>query len=109
MVKDLMDFIEGIYILGPNLVNGKAYWIQEKGSFALWYSKYNGIGNWNIGYLEDLGKDEVGLYCLDESNVPFEILTWFYLDDNGWEKTTDISILPVKGAVYNFNKSISYF
>ena len=97
-----MDFIQGIYILAPKLVNGKAYWIQEEGSFALWYSKYNGIGNWNIGDLEDLGSDVVGLYCLDESYVPVEIDTWFYQDDDEWKETTDISILPVKGNIYNF-------
>ena len=101
-LKDFLDFIQGIYILGPKLVNGKACWIQEGGSVALWYNKYNGIGNWNIGDLEDIGSNEVGLYCLDESNVPIEIVTWFYQDDDEWKETTDISILPVKGNIYNF-------
>ena len=76
-LKDFLDFIQGIYILGPKLVNGKACWIQEGGSVALWYNKYNGIGNWNIGDLEDIGSNEVGLYCLDESNVPLKLLLGF--------------------------------
>ena len=101
-LKDFLDFIQGIYILGPKLVNGKAYWFQEGGSVALWYNTYDGNGNWNIGDLEDLGSNEAGLYCLDESNVPVEIDTWFYQDDDEWKETTDISILSAKGDIYNF-------
>ena len=100
MVKDLMDFIEGIYILGPNLVNGKAYWIQEGGSVALWFDLDNGEGNWNIGNLDNLGYgDEVGLFCFDESDVPIETITWLYNDGNEWVETTDVSILPAKGIL----------
>lgn len=91
-----MDFIEGIYILGPNLVNGKAYWIQEGGSVALWYTN-DGEGNWNIGHLENLGSGNVGLFCFDESDVPIEIITWIYRDGNEWEETTDVSIQAAKG------------
>ena len=47
----------GEYIPGPNMVNGKAYWIQKEGSNYLWYDKK--FQNWRIG--QKLGGSTSGL------------------------------------------------
>ena len=92
-LKKLMNFIEGIYILGPNKVNGKVYWIQENGCAALWND-----GNWNIGNTENLGSSKVYMYSPDESVVPTETISWIYYDtDDKLIETTDVLILPGQG------------
>ena len=89
----LSDFdTEGTYIIGSNLVNGKAYWIQESKSQsnAIWYD--NKYRNWNIAPIKNLGSTTAALYSPDDSVGPFEATTWKYWK-SGWIKSTDIAIL----------------
>ena len=73
--KDAQWSRKGIYILGPNKVNGKHHWIQEGGSNALWY---NPLGFWMIGTKDNLGEDMGGIYSSDGSAGPLEAKTWKY-------------------------------
>ena len=99
VLKDYMEYIRGIYILGSNLVNGKPYWIKEDESIALWYNIYDGNGNWSIGNPKDLGSStSYYLYSsIDESDVPINIISWFYIDGDELIETNDVSILVAKG------------
>ena len=91
--KDAQSFTEGIYILGSNQVNGKAYWLHKNGSCALWYENEN----WNIGGIENLGSDLVAIYSLDDSVAPHKATTWIYhTDDDEWIETNDL--VCVKGV-----------
>ena len=84
------QYIEGSYLLGPNQVNGKAYWIQKEGSSAIWYS----FGIWCIGLKKNLGSDSIQAYSPDDVIGPLETTTWKYMvNGNGkWIPTTDIVI-----------------
>ena len=89
--KDVWHNLEGTYILGTNLVNGKAHWIQEGGSNALWhYKKYR---FWLIGNIDKLGRLKASIYSPDDSIGPLEATTWKYLDNGKWIESTDIAIL----------------
>ena len=87
---------KGIYILGPNKVNGKHYWIQECGwlwlwSNALWFSPN---GNWLIGPKDSLGKAWGGIASSDGSTGPLEAKIWVYLSaENKWIDGSDMITL----------------
>ena len=66
--------LPGIYVLGPNSINGKSHWLQESGSYAIWYSK--GIG-WGIGSQDELANGYVpSLLSFDDVTSPHEASTW---------------------------------
>ena len=90
--KDAHSSREGTYIIGSNLVNGKAYWIQESKSQsnAIWCD--NKYRNWNIARIKYLGSTTAALYSPDDTVGPFEATTWKYFK-SGWIESTDISIL----------------
>ena len=85
-----IKFIEGSYLLGPNQVNGKAYWIQKRSTTAIWYME---LGAWGIGSIKNLGSNRVSTYSPDHVNGPLETSTWNYPKDGKWI-TTDIVIQP---------------
>ena len=86
---------KGIYILGPNKVNGKHYWIQEGGwlwggSNALWYVP---SGFWNIGSKVNLGESLAGICSPDSSAGPLEAKTWNYTSGGKWIDGSDMITL----------------
>ena len=94
--KDAQSRMEGTYILGANLVNGKAHWIQD-GTNALWYDKM--FGNWIIDEIWHLGSGRrSGIYSPDDSVGPLEATTWkyawLYYSNTYWIESTEITILP---------------
>ena len=89
-VKDVHSSKEGSYILGTNLVNGKAYWIHND-SNAIWCDK--GYGYWFIGKIENLGSSKASMYSPDDSVGPLESTYWIYSND-GWHGSTDVAIQP---------------
>ena len=97
---------KGIYILGPNKVNGKHYWIQEGGwlwggSNALWYVP---SGLWMIGPKDNLGEEMAGIYSSDGSAGPLEAKTWFYVSaDYKWIYGSDMITLSSNAGLNHFN------
>ena len=83
---------EGIYIPGPNDVNGKKHWLQQYCSKnALWYDKVN--YKWLIGPFGILGgsSSSAGIRSLAgvSSMTPDEVPTWNYFDGSVWIEATD--------------------
>ena len=85
-------YIEGIYILETDLVNGKAHWIQDSKENALWYDIW--LGGWNIGWINKLGSIDADIHSPDNSVGPLEATNWTYYSNNDWIESTDISIQP---------------
>ena len=79
---------EGIYIIGNRPVNNRSHWVQEIGNWssrsALWYTYTNGIGNWNIGLVNDLGSHTVGLMSNASKEGP-EKCIWNFFDGKKWK------------------------
>ena len=69
----------GIYILGPDLVNGKSHWLQDPGSNSIWY--YDKKGTWNIGTQNSLGSEKASIYSNNDVAGPQVAKTWHYIDD----------------------------
>ena len=97
-VKALHPSKEGVYILAPDLVNGRRYWIQEKGKGqggnAVWC---NDKKHWSIGPKENLGTRLVGIYSDipdEEGFGPIEATNWKWLEKNSgkWIPTSDIIV-----------------
>ena len=73
---------EGIYILQPNEVNGKKFWIQPGGPNAIWNAGNNydkDIQNlcWIIGRIGHLGSSDVEIFS-NASIGPLEATSWKY-------------------------------
>ena len=90
--NDIQSSKEGTYIIGPKLVNGEAYWIQD-GPNALWFNKE--YRWWCIGNIKYLGsiKSSICKFVAD----PLEANTWRYCsenEDNWIEAGTDFEISP---------------
>ena len=105
-----MEFVEGLYILESNKINGKPCWIQdkaywlEKRGMAIWYEKEGGFENWNIGDIDDLGSSTVIMYS-SSSLGPHTSTTWNYFknydsDDDTRFETTDVLISPGPGILH---------
>ena len=81
--KDAQGSRAGLYILGPNEVNGKSHWLQDSGINAIWYDKAN--GDWNIGSQEGIGGSKnIGLYTTEDVAGPQEAQVWKYAKDGKW-------------------------
>ena len=98
--KDAQGSRKGIYILGPNKVNGKHHWIQEGGSNALWYVP---SGLWMIGPKVNLGEDMGGIYSSDGSAGPLEANTWEYVSDDKWIDGSDMITISANEGLNHFN------
>ena len=89
--KDVQGSRKGIYILGPNKINGKHHWIQKGGSNALWYSP---LGLWKIVPKDNLGEEMGGIVSSDGSAGPLEAKTWEYVSaDYKWIDGSDMITL----------------
>ena len=73
--------VPGIYVLGPNSINGKSHWLQESGSNAIFYNTKFG---WGIDSLED---GLANILSFDKVASPLEAGNW-----KGYNGTTYIDI-----------------
>ena len=103
-IKETMNFLEGVYLLQRNLINGKCHWIIEDGTLAIWYDKNDGKEAWNIGGIENLGSQTVALYSSGDSNKPLEDTTWKYFDEDSdkWHEITGVFIVPIPSKLEFF-------
>ena len=88
-VKDALSSRAGIYVLGPNKINGKSHWLQDLGTNAIWHDKVN--GNWNIGSLNGLGGTGAWITTQQDGAGPQEATTWKYFNDK-WTTSDDIFV-----------------
>ena len=79
--KDAQSGREGIYILGPNLVNGKSHWLQNSGTNAIWYTKET--RGWHITDQVHLGNERAGIFSSEDVAGPQEATTWKYYKSIG--------------------------
>ena len=79
----------GIYVLGPNAVNGKSHWLQDPGPNAIWFDKEK--ESWNIGNQDGIGGSVAGIASFDKVASPQEASTWQY-SNNGWTISDDILV-----------------
>jgi len=92
-VKERWEKSEGTYILAPNLLNDKPYWLKEAGLQAIWYDKV--FKNWKIGDQSDLGTTTSRLLTTKgtaDTGLPHEVTPWKYLVNGAWTASTDIVI-----------------
>ena len=87
----------GIYVLGPNAVNGKSHWLQDSGPNAIWFDKEK--ESWNIGNQDGIGGSVAGLTSFDKVASPQEASTWQY-SNNGWTISDDILVDTFKPGMY---------
>ena len=80
----------GLYILGPNLINGKSHWLQSSGSNAIWYNKE--IKIWAIGSQDYLGSFDADILSTEEVSSPQEATNWEYFDGKKFIKSVDILV-----------------
>ena len=67
----------GLYILAPNLVNGKSHWLQDSRINAIWYD--NKDGDWIIGPQGSIGgSKQIAFYTNEDVVSPQEATTWKY-------------------------------
>ena len=79
---------QGIYILQPNIVNGKTFWLNKNGQRAIWYLS-KGLSmrrsRWGIGHPEDFGKAYGWVASPDDVAEPQETTTWEYYNGTIWK------------------------
>ena len=101
--------VGGDYILHGWKENGKDYWNQEGGSYALWYSS---AGFWVIGDKKNIGSNEFGknggLLAGLSNGGPLECDPWYYLPKNfahntEWRDGTGLINLSINAGLNNFN------
>ena len=81
---------EGIYVLGPDLVNGKSHWLQDPGSNSIWYDDKN--GNWKIATENYLGSGYASIRSSDDVTGPQVATTWKYYYNKKWIASDDILV-----------------
>ena len=78
--------VPGIYILGPNSINGKSYWHQESDSNVntIWYDKEDGWSGWCIGKIGsqyEIVDSFTTIVSFDRvASSPQEVSRWKYLN-----------------------------
>ena len=77
--------VPGIYVLGPNSINGKSHWLQELGSNAIWYKKGSG---WRIGPQDNIGS----ILSFDDVATPQQVSTWYYYNGQEYVQSDDIMV-----------------
>ena len=106
--KDAQSTKPGLYILGPNEVNGRSHWVQDSGTMAIWYDKSD--GDWNIGHQDNIGKTSaaIGIYTTEDVAGPQGATTWKYSSGDEWiTSDTDVLVNTFKPGMYiNRRKTI---
>ena len=93
-VKEKWSSIEGIYILDSSYVNGKPYWLQENGPYAIWFDK----DGWNLHHESYLGQSLATLRSrITQTNLPHDV-TWEHCLNDEWTPSDDISIDNIDGG-----------
>ena len=83
---------EGIYIVGPNQINGKAYWRQNQGPYAIWH--FNDY--WIIGLKEVLGKNVIdGTRSVNDSIGPHKAFNWKYFNTSKYRWIEGTNLIGV--------------
>ena len=84
--------IQGIYILQPNIVNGKTCWFKKNGQLAIWYLP-KGLSNtgkrWILGWQKQLGQAFGFIASPDDVTEPQEATTWEYHDGTIIQKSSN--------------------
>ena len=62
------------------MVNGKSYWVQDSGEYAIWCDP---SGDWDIGKIDNAGTDVCSIYTEDAVSVPQKASVWKYFDFDG--------------------------
>ena len=89
--------VQGIYVLGPNSINGKSYWLQESGSNAIWY----GILGWGIGSKDAMVSSRLASIISSKYVAsPQLATTWQYFDGSKFTQLEDVLVEP---GTYIFN------
>ena len=88
--------IPGIYVLGPNSINGKLHWLKESDSNinAIWYNKGNGWSGWGIGSQDDIVGSFASILSFDGVASPQEVSTWHYYDGSSYNILDGILVQP---------------
>ena len=81
--------IPGIYVLGPNSINGKSHWLQESDSNAIWYNQW---GGWFIGSQENIINNIALIISFDGVVSPQEVSTWYYYNGSSYIISDDILV-----------------
>ena len=98
----LLAFRGGIYIVGPNQLNGKAYWLQYEGPYAIWHFKTF----WIIGHKKELGKNAINwIRSVNDSVGPHKAFNWKYFNTsvnvNRWiEGTHLVDVVSGKNEIF---------
>ena len=78
-----LSHTQGIYILQPNIVNGKTCWFKKNGQLAIWYLP-KGLSitgkRWILGWQKQLGQGFGFIASPDDVTEPQEATTWEYFD-----------------------------
>ena len=93
--KDAQSSMAGIYILGPDMINGKSHWLQDSGTNAIWYYK----DHWNIAEQDYLGSDQAWIFSPKDLAGPQEATTWQYYNDK-WIISKDIFVEGTKSKIF---------
>ena len=109
---------QGIYILQPNIVNGKTHWFNKNGQFAIWYlpkGSSKRTTRWIIGKREHLSQTKGCIISPDDVAEPQEATTWKYFDGTIWKTSnprdvTVTNILNSKNLIsINMRSSHSFY
>ena len=83
--------VPGIYVLGPNSINGKSHWLQESGSNAIWY----GILGWGIGSKDAMVSSRLASIISSKYVAsPQLATTWQYFDGSKFTQLEDVLVEP---------------
>ena len=93
--KDAQGSRAGNYILAPNMVNGKKYWLQNGGTDAMWYCK-NGLLAIGLQSNIGIGGCTCGLHAPGDSTGPETETGWKY-SNSGWYDSKDNDVLVELG------------
>ena len=95
--------VGGDYIQQSTKKDGKDHWIQEGGSYALWYSSTRTY--WYIGDKTKIGADYTNgaLLAWSGSEGPLEGHKYYYLHDNVWKDGLGLINLSINAGLNNFN------
>ena len=106
--KDFQGTRAGLYILGPNEVNGKSHWLQDSGTNAIWHDKPN--GDWNIGTQDDIGNSSASVFIYTTEDVagPQKAKVWKYGKSGKWIISDDI-LVETPGMYINMMRIIWVF
>ena len=83
--------VPGIYVLGPNSINGKSHWLQESGSNAIWYGKYG----WSIGSQNAMVSSRLAsMISFEYVASPQLATTWEYFDGSKFSQLEHVLVEP---------------